>query len=430
VAGNASPRLTNDTITANTTGDGGAGGSATGGTGGTGTAGGSNGSTGAATNRSGGHGGHGGALSFTALSAVNLTISANATGNGGASGGSGAAAGARGSGGGAYTTTTPAGVYDSIFLDNAPANCPQSLEDYNVDNDGTCGGSGTATLGPLADNGGPTMTQALAPGSFGRDGTGVSDPICMPSDQRGIARPQGDQCDFGAYEVAPPVAVTGSASEISGAGATVAGSVNPNYRVTSYKFEYGTTASYGSSTATQSAGSGNTAAPASVSLTGLMPSTTYHYRLVASSPDGSTNGSDQTFTTSAAPSTGGDGTGTTTGGTGSTGGTPTGPTGNGPGTSTADTTAPLVSRFAIKPKKLKKKTVLKFRLSERARVVIMIKRRGAKKPVRITLQGIAGLNSKTLKRGKLKRGRYTATLVATDAAGNKSAARTIKFRVV
>lgn len=68
---------------------------------------------------------------------------------------------------------------------------------------------GTATLpidpllGPLAQNGGPTQTHALRPGSPALDAAGSS---CVASDQRGAARPfdaDGDGfalCDTGAYE--------------------------------------------------------------------------------------------------------------------------------------------------------------------------------------------------------------------------------------
>ena len=54
-------------------------------------------------------------------------------------------------------------------------------------------------LGPLADNGGPTQTRALLPGSPAIDAG--NDATCLPTDQRGILRPQGDQCDIGAFEV-------------------------------------------------------------------------------------------------------------------------------------------------------------------------------------------------------------------------------------
>jgi len=52
-------------------------------------------------------------------------------------------------------------------------------------------------LGPLAANGGETMTHALLPGSRAID-AGV---ICgVATDQRGIARPKGIACDTGAFE--------------------------------------------------------------------------------------------------------------------------------------------------------------------------------------------------------------------------------------
>jgi hypothetical protein len=53
-------------------------------------------------------------------------------------------------------------------------------------------------LGPLQDNGGPTPTRALLPGSPALDR--ISDGSCLPTDQRGESRPQGGNCDVGAYE--------------------------------------------------------------------------------------------------------------------------------------------------------------------------------------------------------------------------------------
>lgn len=60
-------------------------------------------------------------------------------------------------------------------------------------------------LGPLADNGGPTETHALLVGSPAIDAVPLA--FCTVSaDQRGITRPQGIDCDIGAFEgtVAPP----------------------------------------------------------------------------------------------------------------------------------------------------------------------------------------------------------------------------------
>ncbi|NTU86301.1 MAG: right-handed parallel beta-helix repeat-containing protein, partial [Chloroflexales bacterium] len=56
---------------------------------------------------------------------------------------------------------------------------------------------------PLADNGGPTFTHALAEASPAID-HGESGPC--PADQRGTARPQGPACDIGAFERVPTVA--------------------------------------------------------------------------------------------------------------------------------------------------------------------------------------------------------------------------------
>ena len=57
-------------------------------------------------------------------------------------------------------------------------------------------------LGPLQDNGGPTFTHALLPGSPAIDHIPVEN--CeVATDQRGVARPQGARRDIGAYELKP-----------------------------------------------------------------------------------------------------------------------------------------------------------------------------------------------------------------------------------
>ncbi|MCH8853382.1 MAG: right-handed parallel beta-helix repeat-containing protein, partial [Planctomycetes bacterium] len=76
---------------------------------------------------------------------------------------------------------------------------------YNIVEDGTCisaptSFSGDPMLGPLQDNGGPTMTHALLEGSPAIDAIPVGDCV-VDTDQRGIPRPQGDGCDIGSYEV-------------------------------------------------------------------------------------------------------------------------------------------------------------------------------------------------------------------------------------
>ena len=57
-------------------------------------------------------------------------------------------------------------------------------------------------LGPLQDNGGPTLTNALAGGSLAIDQIPVGDCV-VATDQRGVSRPQGATCDIGAFELGP-----------------------------------------------------------------------------------------------------------------------------------------------------------------------------------------------------------------------------------
>ena len=98
-----------------------------------------------------------------------------------------------------------------------------------------------------------------------------------------------------------PGVVTGSASGIGATSATLNGSVDANGRATSWYFEYGTSTSYGTRTATKSAGSGGSPQSESASLTNLKLATVYHYRLVASNSAGTTHGADRTFSTSVPP---------------------------------------------------------------------------------------------------------------------------------
>lgn len=77
----------------------------------------------------------------------------------------------------------------------------------NLDSDGTCGVGALSNqdplLGLLQNNGGPTMTHALLSGSPAIDAGEAT--VCASApvnglDQRGITRPQGGNCDIGAYE--------------------------------------------------------------------------------------------------------------------------------------------------------------------------------------------------------------------------------------
>jgi kumamolisin len=94
-----------------------------------------------------------------------------------------------------------------------------------------------------------------------------------------------------------PTAATGIASAITGSNATLSGTVNPEGSDTTVYFQYGTTTGYGSTSASQDVGSG-TSLVVSTETIPFAPSTspvTYHYRVVATSVGGTTNGPDRTF---------------------------------------------------------------------------------------------------------------------------------------
>jgi len=232
-----------------------------------------------------------------------------------------------------------------------------------------------------------------------------------------------------------------------------AGTVTPDGRATTYHFEYGPTDAYGTSTPDTSAGAALTAADVAAAIDGLAAGTTYHYRLVATSPDGSAATADRTFTTAA-----------TTTGTGGTGGT---------GGIGDDRTAPVLSAFSATPrtfavnrrgtpevavKAAKRGTRLSWRLSEPARIVFELARKSSGRKVgrrcvkptrantrrkRCTRYVLAGRFAVSAAAGAGRRafsgrigkralapGTYRVTAVARDAAGNVSRPQAISLRVV
>jgi hypothetical protein len=95
----------------------------------------------------------------------------------------------------------------------------------------------------------------------------------------------------------PPGATTDPARNVTATGARLRARVDPNGRATTYHFEYGTTTGYGKQTAETSAGSGQNATSVSAAISGLMPNTRYHYRVVATNAAGVARGRDRTLTT-------------------------------------------------------------------------------------------------------------------------------------
>jgi hypothetical protein len=136
------------------------------------------------------------------LLSVNNTLALND-----AVGGTGLANGA-GHGGGIYSANGEVTLINTILTNGASSsNCVGVIIDggHNLSSDTSCNFTNTGSLnntdpllGPLQDNGGPTPTMALLPGSPAID---AGDTAAAPwLDQRGIARPVGSAADIGAFE--------------------------------------------------------------------------------------------------------------------------------------------------------------------------------------------------------------------------------------
>jgi hypothetical protein len=69
----------------------------------------------------------------------------------------------------------------------------------------------------LADNGGPTQTMAISASSPARD-AGAN---CTATDQRGIARPQGNGCDLGAFELVAQLTINPRFVSVAAADRTI-----------------------------------------------------------------------------------------------------------------------------------------------------------------------------------------------------------------
>jgi phosphodiesterase/alkaline phosphatase D-like protein len=95
-----------------------------------------------------------------------------------------------------------------------------------------------------------------------------------------------------------PTATTGAATGVGSTNATLNGTVNANGSSTTVIFEYGLDTSYGFTwTADQSPVTGSTNTAVTATISELLPNTLYHFRVVATNANGTTNGADMTFTT-------------------------------------------------------------------------------------------------------------------------------------
>jgi hypothetical protein len=118
----------------------------------------------------------------------------------------------------------------------------------------------------------------------------------------------GDDQAFTTATIAPTVDGTPLVTEITPTSANVHGTVNPGHSDTTFYVQYGTDTTYGTATTPASAGGADAPGPVAASLTGLVPGTVYHYRIVADNGTGGPqHGVDGSFVTApAAPATASD----------------------------------------------------------------------------------------------------------------------------
>jgi hypothetical protein len=194
------------------------------------------------------------------------------------------------------------------------------------------------------------------------------------------------QCDVTAL----PGIDTAPASGVGPDTATLNANLDPKSKATDYRFEYGATDAYGTRTPVGTGGSGSGATPVSTPVSGLSPTTTYHFRALALR-DGVivARGPDQTFTTSAALS--------------------------GP-----PPVADAVAKITKGPKKKSTKKKAKFEFTSNEP--------GASFTCKLDSKPATACTSPT-KYKRLKKGKHTFSVTATGASGKAGPAATQTWKV-
>jgi hypothetical protein len=143
---------------------------------------------------------------------------------------------------------------------------------------------------------GPTEVSELKPGT-------AYDYALVATSAQGTT--VGPNQEFTTSPATVPIAITGAASEVGQLSATLTGSVDTRGLLTTVQFELvgpGTTAGHESLTAASTGTPTGTVVPVSLTFPGdLQPGTTYYYRVLATSSDGTGEGALASFTTLSSP---------------------------------------------------------------------------------------------------------------------------------
>lgn len=160
---------------------------------------------------------------------------------------------------------------------------------YWSDDGFTSGSTNTTTLSSVSIDG-------IRPGALVKLMT-QTEAASTPLQYRSVIMSQRIPLDICGAGTAPPTVTAIAASYIQERQALLRASIVPNADASVIFFEWGTTTGYGSQTPLRNGGDGYRSVSLGEVLTGLACNTTYHYRAVASNANGTTQGSDGTFTT-------------------------------------------------------------------------------------------------------------------------------------
>jgi hypothetical protein len=187
-------------------------------------------------------------------------------------------------------STDPAGDHTSASYGGASYSIPAGLASYAWSwGDSTPNGTGASATHSYAADGNYQVSLTVT------DNLGFTSTVTK---QVSVSGPSQAAPIVTTTATPPPTVSTGTVT-VAGTKATTRGTVNPHGARTSYHFELGARTAYGHSSASVTAGAGNSPVAERATLTGLRPKTRYHYRLVASSAGGTVVGADRTFTTGA-----------------------------------------------------------------------------------------------------------------------------------
>lgn len=285
------------------------------------------------TGGNGGSGGNGGGIVNAGTGTLQLiasTVAMNKSGAGGngGSGGNPGAPGSIGTIGGIANSGGQVSLINTIVGANLGSSSPDVFGSFTSLGHNLVGNTNGATgitngvngnvvanpsLGPFDFYGGPSATRILtvallpdSPALNNGDDLILSSPYFLTTDERGLSRKVGAHVDIGAFEseiiFSNPVPTTALVIPFEDPTygywlATLQGTVNPGGYPSAVYFDYGTTTGYG-----QVAPAGTLAFlnlsnnPVSATISNLIISQTYHYRVAVSNSAGVFPGNDQMFT--------------------------------------------------------------------------------------------------------------------------------------